>query len=294
MNENRIQLCVCGALALCATAAAAAKDPAVPAPRDAVLRIERIALFKNGLGYATAGTRLPDKAKSVRLRQLPVPSYGTFWVSYPKGVKVRSLITAMETIEELTTPPNVDQLLRLNPGRKVLIHTAGAPTGERSVVEGVLQSVLNPAGVEPAGPYFMDIRRPPDRGYYPGYPPQPQEAVVLVKTEKGLVALSPGSIQRVDFAGGEPVCVTTNRQKRPCIRMELEEPAGGDRILVNYLARGITWAPSYRIDLSDEKTARFSRRRRSSTRWPTSRTRTLIWSPVSRTSNSRTCPTRRR
>jgi len=258
MNENRIQLCVCGALALCATAAAAAKDPTDPAPRDAVLRIERIALFKNGLGYATAGTRLPDKAKSVRLGQLPVPSYGTFWVSYPKEVKVRSLITAMETIEELTTPPNVDQLLRLNPGRKVLIHTAGAPTGERSVVEGVLQSVLNPAGVEPSGPYFMDIRRPPDRGYYPGYPPQPQETVVLVKTEKGLVALSPGSIQRVDFAGGEPVCVTTNRQKRPCIRMELEEPAGGDRILVNYLARGITWAPSYRIDLSDEKTARFS------------------------------------
>ncbi|MGA2658795.1 MAG: hypothetical protein ABSH34_14930 [Verrucomicrobiota bacterium] len=112
--------------------------------------------------------------------------------------------------------------------------------------------------MEPASPYFMEVRRPPDRGYYYGYPPQPQNTVVLVKTAKGLVALSPGSIQRVDFTGDEPVCVTTNQQTRPCIRMELEEPAGGERIVVNYLARGITWVPSYRIDLSDEKTARFS------------------------------------
>lgn len=118
-------------------AAAAAKDSSNPAPREAVPRIERIALFKNGLGYATAGTRLPERAKSVRIGQLPVPSYGTFWVSYPKAVKVRSLVTAMETIEELTTAPSVDQLLRLNPGRKVSIHTTGASTAEQGVIEGV-------------------------------------------------------------------------------------------------------------------------------------------------------------
>ena len=62
----------------------------------------------------------------------------------------------------------------------------------------------------------------------------------------------------MDFGGGEPVCVTTNQQKRPAIRMELEKPAGGENVEVSYLARGITWVPSYRIDLSDEKTARFS------------------------------------
>jgi hypothetical protein len=249
MNVNRIRLCVCSALALRAMAAAAATNSTDPPPRDAVPRIERIALFKNGLGYATAGASLPDKTKSVRLGQLPVPSYGTFWVSYPKELKVRSLVTSMEAIEELTTAPTVDQLLRLNPGCKVSLHTTGAPAGQQSVIEGVLQPVITLPPVEPASPYFMDARRPPDR---------PQNTLVLVKTERGLVALSPGSIQRVDFTGGEPACVTTNQQKRPSIRMELEEPAGGEHIVVNYLARGITWVPGYRIDLSDEKTARFS------------------------------------
>jgi hypothetical protein len=52
--------------------------------------------------------------------------------------------------------------------------------------------------------------------------------------------------------------VATNQQKRPAIRMELEKPAGGENVEVSFLARGITWVPSYRIDLSDEKTAHFS------------------------------------
>jgi hypothetical protein len=52
--------------------------------------------------------------------------------------------------------------------------------------------------------------------------------------------------------------VTTNQQKRPAIQMELETPAGGQQVAVSYLARGITWVPSYRIDLSGEKSAVFS------------------------------------
>jgi hypothetical protein len=160
-------------------------------------------------------------------------------------------------VDETVTAPSVDQLLRLNPGRKVLIHTAAAPGVPEVVLEGVVQPTVKPEAVEPPSPYFMDFRRPADRGYYYGAAPSPN-AVVLLKTDKGLVALSPGAIQRVDFGPGDPVCVTTNQQKRPAIRMELEKPAGGEKVEVSYLARGITWVPSYRIDLSDDKTARFS------------------------------------
>jgi hypothetical protein len=258
MNMNQLLLSAFGALGLCAAGAVAAKESNETAPRDAVPRIERLALFKNGLGYVTATARLPDHAITVRLGQLPVPSYGTFWLAYPKAVKVRSLVTALETVDETATASSLDQLLRLNPGRKVLIHTAAAPGVAEVVLEGVVKPTVKPEPPEPASPYFMDFRRPVDRGYPYGYPPPSQNGVVLLQTDKGLVALSPGSIQRVDFGVGEPVCVTTNQQKRPAIRMELEKPAGGENVEVSFLARGITWVPSYRIDLSDEKTARFS------------------------------------
>ena len=258
MRMNQLRLSAFGALGLCAAGAVAAKEPNESAPLDANPRIERLAMFKNGLGYATATANLPDHASTVRLGQLPVPSYGTFWLAYPKAVKVRSLVTAMETVDETAPASSLEQLLRLNPGRKVLIHTAAAPGVAETVLEGAVQPTVRPEPPEPPSPYFMDFRRPVDRGYAYGYPPPSQNSVVLLRTDKGLVALSPGSIQRVDFGAGEPVCVTTNHQKRPAIRMALEEPAGGEKVEVSFLTRGITWVPSYRIDLSDEKRAHFS------------------------------------
>jgi hypothetical protein len=240
------------ALASATFAAAAADTKAVP-------RIERLALFKNGLGHATATATLPANTTTVRIGQLPVPSYGTFWIGYPKEVKIRSVTTAMETVDELVPVSAVDQLLRLNPGRKVVLHLSGATAGQQGVVAGVVQPLaVPPVAAEPPSPYFMDFRRPPERPYYYGYPSGPQSGIVLVKTDNGMVALSPGAVQWADFEGGEPLCVTTNQPKRPAIRLELEKAAGGEKVSVAYLARGITWVPSYRIDLSDEKNARFS------------------------------------
>jgi hypothetical protein len=258
MSMNQLRFWAFGALSLWAAGTAAASESNPTAPRDVVLRIERLALFKNGLGYATATAQLPEGARTVRLGQLPVPSYGTFWIAYPKEVKVRGLVTAMETVDETATASSLDQLLRLNPGRKVLVHVAASPGVAEVVLEGVVKPTVKPETPEPPSPYFMDFRRPADRGYPYGYPPPAQNSLVLLQTDKGLVALNPLSIQRVDFGVGEPVCVTTNQQKRPAIRMELEEPAGGQRVEVGLLARGITWVPSYRIDLSDEETAHFS------------------------------------
>ena len=66
-------------------------------------KIERVMLFKNGLGYFSAGAVLPPKETSIRLGQLPVPSHGTFWVAYPKNVAVRALYTAMEETRQTVT-----------------------------------------------------------------------------------------------------------------------------------------------------------------------------------------------
>jgi hypothetical protein len=233
------------------------------AETNLVLNIERIALFKNGLGYATATTTLPaGDSRVFRLGQLPVPTYGTFWVGYGNKVKLRKLGTALEPVTESMPVSTVDELLRLNPGMRVVVHLANSSSGEPAVVSGVVQSL--PAARtnnEPPSPYFMDVRRGPERPpyYYYGYPyaPPAGQQMVLVKTDRGIVALNPGSIQRAELLGN-PVCVRTNEQQRPAISMELEAPAAGEKIAVSYLARGITWVPSYHIDLSDAKTARFS------------------------------------
>ncbi len=235
---------------------ASAASTVLAADTNTPLTIERVALFKNGLGYATATAVLPGETTRFRLGQLPVPAYGTFWVSYGKNLKLRNLTTAMETVDEAVPVSGIDELLRLNPGSKVVLQLSG---GEPRQVTGVLQALpVTRIDFEPPSPYLMDIRRPPERPYYYGYPSQPPPpTVVLIKTDHGMVALGPGAVQRVEFEG-EPVCARTNQEKRPSIRMELQQPAGGEKVWVSYLARGITWVPSYHIDLSNDKTARFS------------------------------------
>ena len=90
---------------------------------DVDIEIERVALFKNGLGYFTSSATLPKGATNIRIGQLPVPSHGTFWVGYPEDMKVRALFTIMEDIDETVPARSIVELLQCNPGRKVTINT---------------------------------------------------------------------------------------------------------------------------------------------------------------------------
>jgi hypothetical protein len=89
-------------------------------------------------------------------------------------------------------------------------------------------------------------------------PENSSSEILTIKTEKGIVAFNLGSVIRAEFTDGDPAVTIHNKQKCPSIRIQLEKPAGGEKISISYLARGITWAPGYLVDLSDSKTARFS------------------------------------
>ncbi len=225
------------------------------AAKDAESRIERVALFKNGLGFFTSGVTLPKDAAAVRLGQLPVPSFGTFWVGYGKNVSVRGLVASMEEVDEQVAVQSISQLLEANAGRKVKIRVG---PGEDDILEGIVVSTdAETAGPETPSPYFMEARRTPERSHVPG---GASSNLLLIRTDAGIVALHAGSATRVDFEGDDVVYTVTAEQKRPSIRLELERPAGGADLSITYLARGISWAPSYLLDLSDPERARFSAR----------------------------------
>jgi hypothetical protein len=212
-----------------------------------------VALFKNGLGYFTSTATVPSQASTFRLGQLPVPSLGTFWVSYPEDMKVRSLVTSLDTVAEAVPVGNVAQLLQVNPGRKVTLRTN---LKDMPAVTGTILKVMPKAKPpEPPSPYCMDIRRSDSARRYQPYQTNP---LVIVKTDGGTVAVNANSITRADFDGDDINTSVSVESKQPRIRIELDAAAKGKKIGVSYLARGITWSPSYMIDLSDAKTARFS------------------------------------
>ena len=191
---------------------------------------------------------LPPDSRSIRIGQLPIPTAGTFWVSYPSDVKLNSLTTAMEDLDIQEPVRSLGQLLQLNAGRKVLLHTS-----DRDIEGTVLPPPIFKRKPDSPIPYFMSPRTLRD---------QPQafgaDNLILVRTDKGTVALNPSSILRAEFADGELVTTSHATQQQPSIRLSLAKPANGEKITVSYLARGMTWIPGYLVDLSDAKTARFS------------------------------------
>jgi hypothetical protein len=234
--------------------AAAAPTPAgdEPPPQTSV-SVERVALFKDGTAFLVSGATLPEGAGVVRLGPLPVPVHGTFWVGYGPEVALRGLVAAQEETAVPVAVESLAQLLRANAGRRVTLRVG---PGDRDVVTG---TVLAPPLLPPAdapGPYVMGGWRDDNSGNRDRILPAPD--MIAVQTDSGVVALPTGSIHRVEFDGADIARSSTVPQKRPGLRLELERPAGGSRIAVSCLARGATWAPAYRIDLSDPQTARFS------------------------------------
>jgi hypothetical protein len=224
---------------------ALAADRAALAPR-----IERVALFKNGVGYFTSSVTLPEKATTVTLGSLPVPALGTFWVGHSRQVGLRGLFTSLVDVGGQVPAPDLARLLLANIGRRVRISTNGDAA---ETVEGVVLSSVPPTEpVEPPSPYVMEVRRELSAGIAEG------GGLVAIRTDRGIVVLSPGSIRRVDLEGHDATTTVPRALRRPTVRVELEKAAPGEKLDLSYLARGITWSPSYRIDLSDPRTARLT------------------------------------
>jgi len=250
------------AAATCAVAALAAEG--VQPPR-VELRIERVALFKNGLGYFRSSATLPAGATAVTFGALPIASYGTFWLGYDRDTAVASLKAGNEEVAEQVDVESIGELIAANVGRRMTVQLD-------KLVSGTLTRVVPPSAPTAESPYRMGARPPGGSdpwsivdpwGNRAGWinAPRPQRAgggLAFLRTAEGTVAFDPSTVTRVWFDGDDPVTVVERRSTRPSLRLELARPAGGRAVSVSYLARGISWAPSYRIDLSRAGTARVS------------------------------------
>ena len=235
-------------LGLAAAGSAAGEDA-----REVDTSIQKISLFKNGLAHFTVEGRLPEGAEG-RLRFGPflAPSHGTFWMNYPKGVDLQGLAAREVTVTEQKRAANLQELLKANVGRRVGIYCS---LNEDATIEGKLVSVTrSPAEPEPAryragGAIEEDGHR---------YRRRRGNQMLLVRTSSSTTALDPAHVERVDILGEKPNHTFGKERKGAELTAHLGEPAPDRAVSINYLAKGLTWAPSYRVDLTGGDKARLS------------------------------------
>jgi hypothetical protein len=219
---------------------------------QAQVKLQQVALFKNGLGFFVSEAVVPKKKKEFHIVPFAAASHGTFWVAYPEKVKLKSLVVKETDVEELIEAISIAELLKANVGKKVKLYF---PDPDEPMVEGEIL-------------YFaQDREKPKPAPYAPGgiggvvIDPRGGDwgaHLVLVNTANGQVGINPDIVRRVDFPDSEPTRAFAQKKDAMQLDIQLGEYADGQKMLVSYLGKGVTWAPSYVLDISREDEAQIS------------------------------------
>jgi hypothetical protein len=218
--------------------------PAAEAP-PTESRVTSVALFKNGFAFVRRRAEAPAGGKSVRLGPLPVPVHGSFWIAGdPAQIKVGAATARKDRLTERSPALTVEEILRANVGRKLTLFL-----GDKESLTGTLVSMPEPQ------PRLPEPWVPVDTRYgNPGFgamPVIPQPSLLLLETSGGTVALAPGEVRRVAAEGGDLAREIERSREATSLSVALEPAsAGPSPLTIFYLERGLTWAPSYAIDLS--------------------------------------------
>lgn len=205
------------------------------------LRAEHVALFKNGYSQVSLVGELPA-AKELELRGLPVPVEGSLWWQLPQGVQAVQVAGSIREREVPAVKYSTAELLAANVGKRVRLVMKGG-----QVYEGELTRQPLP---EPAELTY------PNHGGSAQQQMLSQQAPVFLKSGQGeLQEVALDSVLSVSFA--EPPAVPMMKELQPLLTMELSTPGSG-ALRLECLADGLSWQPTYRLDISDEAKAELS------------------------------------
>jgi hypothetical protein len=227
--------------------------PAQETGTKAQVELRQVSLFKNGLGFFVTEVTIPPKTTSFYIVPDAAPSHGTFWVSYPSKVRLDNLVAKEIEVDEQVEATTIPELLRANVGKKARFVLAGT---KEAPFDAKILSVAVPPEREIPSPYAPGRISPDEeRGYY-NY--QRIANLMLFETDEGRIAIDPTRIERVFFKDEKPSMTFGRKKKSVQIDVGLGAAAGKEKLTLSYLAKGITWAPSYMIDISEPNKAKIA------------------------------------
>jgi len=242
------------AAAVFATIATSTLAGPARAQQDIDARISEASVFKNGLAFVVRLAGVPGPGEYV-LRNLPVPVHGSFWVlPEAPATTIAEAVAFSSPSGETDAAITLVDLLRANVGKKVEVRTEADGWVAGTVLQVPEREPRLPiarSGSSDYGGYWSPPHayRPPD----PGAGAAPESAgFVLLKTATGTLALPPGQVKGVRSSDDLSQRVL---RSRPGAALRIKVAGGGGRLRIAYLTWGLTWAPSYQVDISDAKEA---------------------------------------
>lgn len=212
-----------------------------------------IAAFKNGVGIVRAMVELPQAEGSFRVHPLPDASMGSFWLSWDKDINLTN-ITATQAKTSSTVPAaSLQELLEANIGKNVWL-----TFHEQKFTKNVYKIIDIPEPTDAPVVYPKVDQVLPPR--LPNY-----GSIILIQSQAGennpIIALPISDIESIAFVDDSSYELEKHNienviefDAKPKENANPEKPV----VYITYLANGITWIPSYVIDITEKDNALFS------------------------------------
>lgn len=163
-------------------------------------------------GYAVVVREAPLSGGVAIVDDLPQAVLGTLWITADKGVKIREVIGTNRETKGEREATSLDEVLSGNVGRIVTIVADGGPYHGR---------ILSASG-----------------------------SLVVIETDTETLAINKGEVRRVS-GDQKLVWHTPTSSTSRIYRVKADAPPGA-KLYILSLERGLTWAPGYAADISDE------------------------------------------
>lgn len=235
-------------------------SPAIGVEEKTVVpRIESVGLLKNGL--AVVKLEFPvDAIGTYVWGKVPQAVHGSLWVESAGEVSVRSTSRLVETTDVTELPSgqlqqdlagkNVTLKVGKDPGaEEVKGRVWEVPVSEKSMTWDTDYSSLNAN----QGSYYWYRREAMSR--YQSSAPNTGNFLVIESADGSRRYISQSSVEMLQVDG--PFAPATRKEERPVLVFDVTKlPADGGKVSISYLAKGLAWLPSYRLDLSDPERLR--------------------------------------
>jgi hypothetical protein len=202
---------------------------------------KNIAVFKNGLGFFVREGETTLKDGWAVATYVPDAALGTLWIgTLDKDAQLEEVVGFMENVKSETNAVTFQELLKANIGKSVII------TAYNQIIEGIIKSVP-----EDRMPYSEALQLTPQN-----VPPQ-AAAIVIIKTEKGDVAINKNAITEIKFPANYSTKIFSQRREKR-IKFRVNSLEKKTNLSLSYLQKGISWIPSYLVNIENPEKARIT------------------------------------
>jgi hypothetical protein len=168
-------------------------------------------------GYAVVTREVPLTGTNVMVEGLPTGSLGTMWITATPGVLLEEVVRTEREVENENPIASLDELLAANKDRTLTI-----AYGDDKKETGIVRSVTG--------------------------------TVLVLENSDGIFAIPKNQVQRVTGPG--LTWSTKTKSKVAGLRIKSRISGSNPKLYIVSLERGVTWAPAYSVDISDEKKLR--------------------------------------